>query len=330
MTGAPVSDDSLVVSENVIDTPGEVDDPAAAAMARLDAAFGPDGASPVAEGPDDAPDPGGPALTSTPAGAEAGTAASDEDMTYRDAQKLRKENQDYRERWSPFERAFGDLDEASQHQLLAKAPGLGGDLALITDAFADLVPSDRQVIANVIKSIPYAPEAAADALVAIAEELRKDPDALDDEPLGDELDEDLDPRYLTADQFDRRLTSFMQAAQVDAEERARIDEIHRELKDLGYDLESTDKFAQARIESVLALARRLDGNVTAAHEALQEAYGQRTIDEFVEGKAADADRPLPPGAGAPDSGERTLETLGDSEGAMNARLDALFGPPRSR
>lgn len=330
-SGPPAAPESVVVPENVIDVNpdvGEVDDPAAAAAARLDAAFGPEG-GPSAAAPADAGAGAPEAIPGTEGAPAAGHDDGDEPMSMREARKLREENADYRRQWQPFERAFGELDEADQHRILGRAPNLGADLALITDAFADLAPSDRQIIANVVASIPHAPEQAADALLAIAEELRKDPNAPADPDPGYDDDPD-EPKYLTEAQFETRLRSFMDQARLDAEERTHVEGIQRELTELGYDLESDDLVMQARCEAVLALARRLDGDITKAHETLSEGITQKSVDEFVAEKAADADRPLPPGAGAPASGERQLETLDDSQGAMNSRLDAVFGPPRRR
>lgn len=269
---------------------------------------------------------GAPAPPPAPAGDEG-------DMTYRDAQALRAEQQQYRERWGGFEQAFSGVSDDARARLLERAPDLGDDLAEIADAFATLAPDDRAIIAQVIGQIESSPEDAAHNLMAIAGMLRGDEPGAEGGEQVNVADDGEEPEWVSREELDAlindRLTGFLTQHAIDQEEQRQVEGILTEVKDLGYDLESEDPIEQARGEALFALARRLGGDLTAAHEALS-GVGQRSVDEFVNGKAADAGRPGLPGAGAPPSQERPLETMDDAEGAMRGRLDAMFGPSTPR
>jgi hypothetical protein len=273
-----------------------------------------------------------------------GSSSSGEDMTYRDAQRLREEQREYRERWGSFEKAFSGVSDDARSRLLERAPDLGDDLAEIADVFAQLAPDDRDIIRQVVSQITTDPSAAAHNFAVIAATLRGDdyedetaqgyaedqfaPDEYDEE-YDDYEDEGEDPGYLTRQDLDEHLQSFMEHAAYQAEEDRQTDMILEEVRDLGYNLDAEDPVEQARNEALFALARRLGGDLQEAHLALSQ-IAERNVNEYVEGKAADASRPQPPGAGMAPSQERQLETTGDAEAAMRARLDAALGPSQYR
>lgn len=270
--------------------------------------------------------------SSAPAGDSGG------DMTYRDAQRLREEQREYRERWGSFEKAFSGVSDDARNRLLERAPDLGDDLAEIADVFAQLAPDDRDIIRQVVSQITTDPTTAAHNFSIIAATLRGDdaeteydnPYPPEEGDLEYEDDEDYaEPEFLTREDLDSHLQSFLENAAYQAEEDRQTEMILTEVRDLGYDLDAEDPVEQARNEALFALARRLGGDLQEAHLALSQ-IAERNVHEYVDGKAADASRPQPPGAGMAPSQERPLETTGDAEAAMRARLDAALGPSQSR
>lgn len=266
-----------------------------------------------------------------------------DDLSYRDGAKLAADIAKARDTYKPFAEAFGSLDDDARAQLLEVAPNLGADLAVIGQSFALLHPDDRAALASIIQGISVDPATAADDLVRAADAIRAavDPDAAAAAEKGDieDLDaagdlgefEDEDQEYdlndPNAPMTMGRFNAMMEAAAAEQAEQQMVNEVVNELRELGYDPESEDQREQVRTEAVLAMARRLDGNLAEAHAALQ-AWEQGNVDQYVNGRRADAQRPLPPGAGAPPTQERVLETLDDAASAMDARLDAEYGPQR--
>lgn len=313
------------------DTGGDLSSAAAGMEARLEAGLadvqvdetgaevGFDGDAPdAATTPADTPDDGTP-----------------EEMTYRDAQKLRQEQKEYRERWGPYEERFGRLDDDTRAValeltplLFEQDPAIAADIATLIQAYPSLVDADRQIVNDGIIGLLGRNDAdAIHNLSLVGRLLRGEAPDDDTSEADDEYDDEPDgPAYVTEDVLEDRVQSVIRQQQLLAQEQAAVSEILAEVRDLGYDLDSEDVREQARVESLFALARRL-GSIEEAHAALS-GEGQSNVDEFVRGKQADASRPQPPGAAAPASEGRTLETLGDAEAGMNARLDAVLGPQR--
>lgn len=308
-------------------------DPAQAASDRLEAAF--------ADLPDDYVDPdladddeGTPSApeepeVEEPAGDEP---AGDEDqpISLKEARKLRQEQKQYRERWGAYEQAYGSVTPESVNGLLQVAPNTAADLALMTASFGSLVPQDQAVVIDVLGRIESDPSTAARQIAVIGALLRgEDPQAAGaavDDAIDDLDDDDLDddgPGYLTPEDLDERLGQWFTQRQREMVEAAEDRALRAELEELGYDLDSEDLDEQVRLESLLATARRLGGDLTEAHRRL-ESVAQARIDKFVEERKADAGRPLPPSAGAPASGERELVTMDDAEASMRARLSGAL------
>ena len=320
------------------DEGGDLDSAAAGMEARLeaglaDAQVADDGTvvgDELGSGAPAAPSP----APETPAAEAPG---DDGGMTYRDAQKLRAEQKEYRERWGPYEERFGALDDDTRQVALGLTPllfeadpAIAADIATIIQAYPSLIDDDRQVIADGVLNLLGRNDADAIYNLRVVGQLLRGEPVGDDDGAGDEPDDDLDEptetSFVTEDQLEERFQSMMRQQALVAQEQAAVNEILAEVKDLGYDLDSEEPHEQARVESLFALARRL-GSIEKAHEALS-GLGQSNVDQFVQGKAADASRPQPPGAAAPASEGRALETLDDAEAGMNARLDAVLGPQR--
>lgn len=244
--------------------------------------------------------------------------------------ELRAENAKYRERFEPFEKAFGELDDQARADLLEAGPGLGADLITLAKAAKGLVPQDRAYIADVMASIPTDPAGAAEKLSKAAEILRGG------DQQAAEPDEDLDPDDFATiggveQMLERREAEAAKAAQA-REDRATIRD---EMKQLGYDLDSKDPLESSRVSALLKAAEFApDGDLRAAIQAghkVLDGWEQKIRDEYVESKRKDGDRPAPPGgSGSAPSAERTLETLEDADAAMNARLDGAGIPKRQR
>ena len=305
------------------DTGGDLAGAASSAMDRLDAAFGDSTDVDTDLTGDGAGDPGGdePVVT--------GLGDDDQPMSLKEARALRQEQKQYRERWGAFEKAFEGLPEQSAvlgRQVLPLVARGNTDAAFVLGEYANLHPDDQAVIDQIGEAVATNPQAAAIAFADVAAQLRGDgadgADEVDDLEY-DEDDEDDGPQYLTPEDLDERLAGFMSTYAFQQAEQREVDSILAEVEQLGYDLTSDDVYEQARVESLFALARRLDGDIGKAHQAIT-GQRQAVVDEYVSGKAADVDRPLPPTAGAPSSGEKRLETLDDGEAAMRARLDAAL------
>jgi len=307
------------------DTGGDLAGAASSAMDRLDAAFGDSTDVDTDLTGDGAGDPGGdePVVT--------GLGDDDQPMSLKEARALRQEQKQYRERWGAFEKAFEGLPEQSAvlgRQVLPLVARGNTDAAFVLGEYANLHPDDQAVIDQIGEAVATNPQAAAIAFADVAAQLRgetDDPEADDDGPDDEyEYEDDEDgPQYLTPEDLDERLAGFMSTYAFQQAEQREVDSILAEVEKLGYDLTSDDVYEQARVESLFALARRLDGDIGKAHQAIT-GQRQAVVDEYVSGKAADVDRPLPPTAGAPSSGEKRLETLDDGEAAMRARLDAAL------
>lgn len=313
------------------DTGGDLGGAATSMSDRLEAAFG---AESDYVDPDLA-EPGEATGGEPPAPAEATAADDDQPMSLKEARALRAEQKAYREKWGGFEQAFSGMSEGGQALARAALPLVArgnADVAYVLGEYDGLHPDDQALIDGNLEGIAANPQAAALWFADVAGQLRgnapdgeDEPDAGDLERAGDDADL-LDPsNFLTPEDFDARMQMFLQAYQAQQAEAVEVQGMLAQLGELGYDLESDDLHEQARVESLFALARRLDGDIGKAHEALT-GQRQATVDEYVSGKVADADRPQPPTAGAPSSGERRLEgTLEEGEAGMRARLDATFG-----
>lgn len=314
-----MNDDELTASDDggdvATDTGGDVD-PAAAMNERLSGAFD-------AEVADDA--------------------------TYRDVKGVRDDVAKARDAYKPYAEAFGGLDDAARAELLEVAPNLGGDLGVIGKAFAGLHPDDRKALAGIIQGISTDPVAAAQQLQQAAAQIEQAFGGGADDA-GDEDDDEYDPADELAElesydddeaDDDPMAAPMTRADFAQMMEQAAYDQtvtnmeqtILTELRELGYDADSNDPVERARATALLELARTSDEDLPVAlrqaHEAI-EGWEQQVIDQYASGKRADARRPQPPGGGAPASGERVLESLGDAREAMNARLDGVLGAGRRR
>lgn len=249
------------------------------------------------------------------------------DMQYRDAAALRQELASSREKWKPLDDAFGQLSDQARSQVLQAVPTLGDDLALITSAFANMHPEDRLFLAQIAQMAPQDPIGAATLMAEAAGMMRGDDPGQGGQGDPGEYDpgDGPEPEYMTREDFQQALEQHETERAVHQD----MDSMVGEMKQLGYDPFSTDEIEQVKVEALIAMARRTPGgDLAKAHESLA-AWTQQGVDRFVDGKRVDARRPGPPDGGAPPSGERQLESLGDAEAAMRNRMDAEYGPSRT-
>lgn len=258
-----------------------------------------------------------------------------DDMPYRDAAQLRREMAEYRDRYAPFEQAFGALPDDALQRLRDVAPAVGEDITTIAGAFANLHPEDRKYLAEVIGLIKDEPQQAAEHLARAAQALgaaqggapatqqQQQDDWVEPGP-GDVMTR-ADWERLSAQEWEKRTSEQQQQA-----EFQRID---HELGELGYNLGNETPQREAEIMAVMQYASRTGRSLADAHKELFAAWGQQSVDTYVEGKRRDGGRrpaPTGAGAGASPSGEQQLETLQDGMDAMLARLDGAGVQGRRR
>lgn len=267
-------------------------------------------------------------------------------MQYRDGKKLENEIRQARDKFRPFNDAFGTMSDDARAQLLQAAPNLGNDLATLGAAAGQLHPDDRAYFADAMALMATDPQRAAAMLEHGATQLRSayaEPGAAPAPapagqpavpewaaPEGAEQAAELDPldQPMTMRQWQEVQQRDQYARDVAGQEQAIIDEA----KALGYDPDSSDPIAAARLSTLITLAGRpeVGGDLSKAH-ALMEQARQADIDAFVQGKTADAANPTAPDTGAAPAERRVLATAEDGAAAMRNRLDSVLGPdPRRR
>lgn len=265
-------------------------------------------------------------------------------VTYRDGKKLESELVKARDTFKPLNDALSGLDDHSRTALLAALPSLGPDLAMFGSVASQLHPDDRAYFQDAMRLFATDPGAAATELARGADILRRQftqpatqpaplppgqqpmPEWAQGDPEG--LGGEGGDQPITRAEFDRMMQERDYATQVAQEESAIVTEAH----DLGYDLDSDDPIVSARATTLINLAGRpeIAGDLSKAHVLMQQ-MDQAAIDDFVKGKAADAERPAAPVLGAPPAEMRELATTEDAHAAMLNRLNATLGPdPRAR
>lgn len=247
---------------------------------------------PAAEPTPTPPSPAGPAATGGPAGSAEPATAGDPfdagadtfDRAY--VEKLRRENQTYRQR---FNDAF--------------------------DGFAD---EDRDFIVNVLKQTrsedAATRAAAASAWRQVADVLSPAQQAAVD---AFQADADGEPQvqYLTAADLDRVLSERESKAQ----QAQAVDRVYADVKELGYDPQS---FEGTRIMSLAV--HETDGDLKAAKERM-EAEKQSWIDSYLASKADGATNAVTPSpsTGAPASTEKPIKTFADARAGVESYLDGI-------
>lgn len=333
--------DAITPETAAIDVPTS---PGAAAEARLAAVL-------------DAPTPGtdteGTAAETAPAGVPDGAPAADdvealvpEDIGYKDAHKLRDEMRRTRERFAPFEGAFGELSEASRAALLDAAPALGDRLGATASVLAGMHPDDQSAFlqmgealasGNVAQALAMFNQAAAalqqqlgvaPASPATQPGVTPEPSAAAVAPAA--ADGASASETLTRDQVEAMIAEREQAREAAALERRYLAEITTQAHDLGYDLATdpkTDPMGYVEARMLIELAAANGGDLAAADRTLKSRK-EAAVAEYLDLKRAEAARTsgLADVGGSPSMGSRApLATMDDAAAAAEARLNAVLG-----
>lgn len=243
-----------------------------------------------------------------------------DDIVYRDAKALREQVTAVRQKYQPWEQALAPLDEATQSRLLEAIPDLS--------PFTGLDAQDRKALGYFAQVYQSDPAAAVDWL-------RQSYEAMSGESLGappapqqqgPPVDEFGLPVESEEDQpvTMRQLQEFMRAQEQEAMTRYYQEEIDRELRDLGYNANSTDPLERATANTVMNLAMEYGGDIAKAHEILN-GMRQSAIDDYLKSKGQDAVRTaaaVPGGQTAVQ--ERPLDNLAQAGEAADEYLAALF------
>ncbi len=277
-------------------------------------------------------------------------------MQYADGKRLEAELRRSRETFKPLNDAFGQMTPEARQALLAAAPTLGDDIGYIGEVMANLHADDRAYFRDAMSLMATDPFQASQMLARGAEIIQQKyqmpgqqqqqqqwqppagqqpmPEWADpNDQYGGQVDEgeyfDPNDQPITVGQMNAMLEQRDWQNVVQGEEG----QILSEAQALGYDLGSSDPDSAARFNSLLFFLGREEtrGDVELAHQYVQ-AMDQTAIDRFVQAKAADAGRPVPPVNGeAPRIASEPIRTMDDGQAAMIARLTGTLGPdPRAR
>lgn len=266
---------------------------------------------------------------------------------YRDAKGVRDDIAKIRTEYGPMAEAFGGMDAEARAALLGAVPELGADLATVAGAFSSLPPADKQVILQIVAMLPEDPRRAAELFGEAATILSGgDPEAApggapsagaagevdDDEDLLEALgfEKDDPNRPITRAELDAWAQDRDQQAELRRLEQQTYDQIRSDARELGYDPDANPKTPEGRtararaglLFNLMNLYGSDDPEAMAKAHADITAMDQAQIDQYVQGKKADADRPQPPSGGAPPNDGRVLESLDDGAAAMRERLDS--------
>lgn len=278
-----------------------------------------------------------------------------EGMQYADGKRLEAELRRSRETFKPLNDAFGQMTAEARAALLEAAPTLGEDLGFVSQVMSKLHADDRAYFRDAMALMATDPLQASEMLARGAEIIQRgyqQPGAQQQfaapagqqpmpqwaDPQGEydgqqQIDEGeyADPadQPMTRGEMEQMLAQRDWQHTVSAEEG----EILAEAQALGYDLDSSDPVDAARFNNLLFFLGREEtgGDVELAHQYAQ-AMDQAAIDRFVQAKAADAGRPVPPVNGeAAMIPHQPIASMDDGKAAMLARLTGSLGPdPRAR
>ncbi len=227
--------------------------------------------------------------------------------------KVRSELKNRRERWKPYEDAFGGLPETDREVLLEVARVLPENPTAVAKWMVDT--------ARELGGEQFGEWVGAEQAAALEKEQADmnpvEPDENPDE--GKSIDE-LVAEKVAAALADRDKQS--------AEEKA-IAEQHKVIEDTLRNLGYTDP-ASPDAQLVLFRARELGGDpldaIQKAHDGLDDFFAERA-QKYVESKSADADTPAPPVGEVPDVHQEPEGTT--PEDRMKARLDSVFAADTS-
>lgn len=190
--------------------------------------------------------------------------------------ELREENRKYRERWQPFERAFGDFDDQDIEFIREWMP------TYLTDPLAWAKAAD-EISANIKEAMGQMDDMTQSQQQQVADRVAEAQEA---EAKGGPVVTEETIARIVAETLEAKLTEREQARQ----QSEQVEAIFRQIADAGF--EDPDDRRQILDFAV----NRFDGDIDKAVEHFK-ARQQAIIDSYLEGKSK-APTPPPTGGGA--------------------------------
>lgn len=230
--------------------------------------------------------------------------------------KWNEEHKKYRERFQPYERAFGDLHQDDQQDILRFVQALNNPedrpqaVEWMRGVLDRLSPAEQQKMADAIQG----------AHQVVAGEPEEEFDPFDQEAIG-----------RIAEQ---KAQAFYEKREAERQQQEAIASAEREIKDraaaLGYKTTIINGAPDPDYSLLLLVARQQFGNdpdpLGRAHEVIEARFNARAT-EILKTKRADAQQVTTPPEGQAPSGRKEPLTMKDAEGAARARLDSIFRGP---
>lgn len=227
--------------------------------------------------------------------------------TLAEVKKLRQEHKNYRERYAPYEKAFGQWSQSDRDAILGLAQLIDSNPA---EAARWMHENAKTLAGEKWAEIVGAAQKAAQTPIS----QQPDPNAAAPGNLGQTPSAPETQGFLTRDEFEAELTRRER-------ERSSRDQLERDKQaiidksdELGF---GPSHWAHA---SLLSIARQNGGDLDAAAEALRQNMAGMSQEQLAS-KEAEASRTPAPANGATPAGQET----GTPEQRMKARLDEAFG-----
>lgn len=269
-----------------------------------------------------------------------------QNLPYQQGKRIEAELRKSRERYRPFEQAFGALPDEERAAAIESLGSLGEHASETIGLVAGMAAQDRDLLFGAYAQAIADPGAGAQEFLRIAQALATgagitlDPAAAAPAPApapdaaappagqpaaGDDLDRPMTRREFQAEQQRRDAERTTGEAEAAAQQQILTD-----VRALGYDPDSSDQAERSRSDEVIWLAAyRTGGDIKKADAILKERE-QIAIDRYVKGKKADASRPATPDTGSSPSGSREpgqAKDFTEVTERVRERIQAVHGPP---
>lgn len=262
-----------------------------------------------------------------------------QNLPYQQGKRIEAELRKSRERYRPFEQAFGGLPDNERAAAIESLGALGENANETIGLVAGMAAQDRDLLFGAYAQAIADPGAGAQEFLRIAQALATGagitldpaapvapvPGAAVPAPRGapgaDDLDQPMTKREWQAET--QRLDAERRMAEA---ETTTINEVLKEVRDLGYDPSSSDPDAKAEADYVIWIAANRTGGDIKKADAILKGRDQIAVDRYVQGKKADASRPATPDNGSSPSGAREPGQVAPKDAARE-RILAAFGPP---
>lgn len=268
-----------------------------------------------------------------------------QNLPYQQGKRIEAELRKSRERYRPFEQAFGGLPDNERAAAIESLGALGENANETIGLVAGMAAQDRDLLFGAYAQAIADPGAGAQEFLRIAQALATgagitlDPAAPAPAPAGtaqpgaqpapasgeaagtDDLDRPMTRREFQAEQ--QRLAAERTTGEAEA---AAQQQILTDVRALGYDPDSSDQDERSRSDEVIWLAAYRTGGDIKKADAILKGREQVIIDRYRDQKRADASRPATPDNGSSPSGAREPGQVAPKDAARE-RILAAFGPP---